>query len=352
MAVLGLLGGVIIYVVTERGRITIDGDPDAVITIDGEWIPIESYGRPISLRAGAHTLEITWRNGQTETRRIIVSRGTQSSLPLSYDPARIIKSLAMPQLIIKSIGIKLALIPVGEFQMGSPGSDTGVGYDETPQHLVRIARPFYLAVTEVTQRQYRAVTNESPSYFKGEDDLPVEQVSWLDAVAFCNALSAKEGLPPFYSISGQNVEVPDWNGGGYRLPTEAEWEYACRANNPARFSFGNDAALLKEYAWYRDNSESKTHPVGQKPANGFGLRDMHGNVWEWCFDAYETDFYSKSPVEDPVCSLAGPLGRMIRGGGWVSPARDARSAYRYVSAPGFRRYYLGFRLARGHTGPK
>ena len=212
--------------------------------------------------------------------------------------------------IAPTIGMKLKLIPAGEFQMGSTEAD-----DEKPRHLVTITRPFYLGVYPVTQRDYMQVAKENPSHFSGNDRLPVESVSWFDAVAFCNALSQKEGLPPFYKINGETVQVPDWNGPGYRLPTEAEWEYACRAGTTTRFSSGDDENALGLYAWYRANSGCETHPVGEKKPNAFGLHDMHGNVWEWCWDGYDACFYAQSPADDPQGPEAAAV-RMIRGGGW------------------------------------
>ena len=197
--------------------------------------------------------------------------------------------------------------------MGSPDSDKVAQDDEKPQHRVRITRPFYLGATEVTQGQYRAVTGQSPSYFKGSDDLPVEQVSWNDAIAFCDKLS--------------ELEKGSLGGARYRLPTEAEWEYACRGGSTTRYSFGDDAARLGEFAWYNGNSDGKTHPVGQKRPNAWGLYDMHGNVWEWCQDGYEKDYYGHSPDADPL----GPSqasARVIRGGGWRFFPQHARSASR------------------------
>jgi formylglycine-generating enzyme required for sulfatase activity len=251
----------------------------------------------------------------------------------------------------RTAGIRLKRIPAGEFLMGSPDSDKGAYDDEKPQHRVRITRPFYLGVTEVTQGQYRAVTGQSPSWFKGSDDLPVEHVSWRDAVSFCNVLSRAEGLPLFYRVEGKSVEVPDWKGPGYRLPTEAEWESACRARNPSRYSFGDDPASLGEYAWFNGNSNGRTHAVGQKRPNGFGLSDMHGNVWELCWDGYGEKYYAQSPVDDP----SGPLGasdRVVRGGCWLYYPRVARSASRYGLTPDDRSLYLGFRLARGQSGSR
>lgn len=242
--------------------------------------------------------------------------------------------------------MKLKLIPAGTFLMGSSKDvDPNTFDSEMPRHEVRISRAFYLGVTEVTQGQYRAVTGESPSLFKGSDDLPVERVSWLDAVKFCNALSAKEGLTSFYRIEGDKVSAPDWKGAGYRLPTEAEWEYACRAGpgGTGAYSFGDDATQLDRHAWYDGNSGRTTHPVGQKAPNAFGLYDMHGNVYEWCWDGFAP--YDAKAAVDPV----GPFeasARVYRGGNWGSDPRCARSAIRSWSASWFRLSGLGFRVAR------
>jgi formylglycine-generating enzyme required for sulfatase activity len=222
---------------------------------------------------------------------------------------------------------------------------------------VRITRPFYLGVTEVTQAQYQAVMGLNPSDFSasgGQRDAvagqstanhPVERVSWFDAVRFCNALSAKEGLKPFYEIDGNAVRVSDWNGPGYRLPTEAEWEYACRAGSATAFGFGDDETRLGDFAWFIGNSGGKTHPVGQKGPNALGLYDMHGNVWEWCWDGYDEQYFAPSPVEDPSGPPKTAL-RVIRGGCWRLAPLRARSACRLRNPPGNRVYVLGFRVAR------
>jgi formylglycine-generating enzyme required for sulfatase activity len=185
--------------------------------------------------------------------------------------------------------------------------------------------------------------------FSGGQRLPVENVPWFDAVRFCNALSQKEGLPPFYAINGQTVAVPDWNRPGYRLPTEAEWEYACRAGTTTLFSFGDDYDPLGQYGWYSNNYEGQTHPVGEKERNGFGLYDMHGNVWEWCWDGYDPDYYSKSPSVDPRGPEVATF-RVTRGGSWRDAPRQAQSAYRGWQRPEDRICVLGFRLARGQSG--
>ncbi|MHC5541803.1 formylglycine-generating enzyme family protein, partial [Singulisphaera rosea] len=185
-----------------------------------------------------------------------------------------------------SVGMTFVSIPAGEFLMGSSASEQDAEFFEKPQHRVRITRPFHLGVTEVTQGQYRAVTGQNPSQFKGSDDLPVENVSWEDAVAFCKMLNEREKA--------------QLGGDYYRLPTEAEWEYACRAGSTKRYSFGDDEAGLGEFAWFEANSKGKTHPVGEKRPNAFGLNDMFGNVWEWCQDWYDEDYYGQSGNADPL----------------------------------------------------
>jgi formylglycine-generating enzyme required for sulfatase activity len=268
------------------------------------------------------------------------------------------KSVTPPPTITNSIGITLRLIPAGKFLMGStkvfdPHARDDEMVDGLP-HRVRITRPFYLGETEVTQGQYKSVTGKNPSVFKGEADLPVENVTWFEAVGFCNVLSIQEGLPPFYRVDGQRVAVVDWQGCGYRLPTEAEWEYACRAGSNTLFSFGSDPAGLDEHAWSKGNSGGKTHPVGQKHRNAFGLFDMHGNVQEWCWDRgrYPNDGkdYAESPRDDPVLKETSRPSRVIRGGEWSSSPYQLRSAIRGGDNEGLAYNYLGFRVARG-TGP-
>jgi formylglycine-generating enzyme required for sulfatase activity len=213
------------------------------------------------------------------------------------------------QTVSNSIRMKLKLIPAGEFQMGSTEDD-----DEKPRHSVTINRPFYLGIYPVMQHEYMQMIKKNPCKFSDSDSLPVERVSWFDAVAFCNELSRKEGLTPFFTINGQSVDVPDWNGPGYRLPTEAEWEYACRAGTKTRFSFGDNENLLREHAWCYQNSSNQTRPVGEKKPNPFGLFDMHGNVWEWCWDWFDASYYNKSTTStDPKGPKTGEA-RVLRGG--------------------------------------
>ncbi len=167
------------------------------------------------------------------------------------------------------------------------------------------------------------------------------------------SLSQKEGLTPFYAINGESAWVPDWNGQGYRLPTEAEWEYACRAGTTTRFSFGDDENTLNQYGWCEANSRRQTHPVGQMEPNAFGLHDMHGNVWEWCWDGYEAGYYAQSPAEDPR-GPDGAANRVFRGGDCGGAPLLARLAYGSRRLPVDRDDFLGFRLARvqGRKGGK
>jgi formylglycine-generating enzyme required for sulfatase activity len=219
--------------------------------------------------------------------------------------------------------MELVRIPAGEFLMGSPMSEASRENNEGPQHRVRISKPFYLGKYEVTQGQWVAVMGENPSNFKGDDRLPVENISWNDCVEFCRKVSQKTGVR-------------------IRLPSEAEWEYACRAGSTTAYSFGDSPDALGQYAWYEDNWDSKTHPVGQKKPNVWGLYDMHGNVGEWCADWYGEGYYRQSPPTDPSGPTSGEL-RVIRSG-WFW---GCRSAHRDRAPPGFRHRYLGFRVAAG-----
>jgi formylglycine-generating enzyme required for sulfatase activity len=219
------------------------------------------------------------------------------------------------------------------------------------------------AVKLVTQEEYQAVTGKNPSWFSsgggGKDkvtgrptgQLPVEQVSWHDAVRFCNAPSEKGGLKAYYDIVGNDVTILEIKGSGYRLPTEAEWEYACRARTITKFPFGDDPSELGNHGWYSGNSGQAAHPVGLKRANAFGLHDMHGNVWEWCFDRYSDKYYSQSPTVDPQGpDELGAAYRVIRGGCWFQDTRFCRSADRFCYTPDVRYVSLGFRVARVQSG--
>jgi formylglycine-generating enzyme required for sulfatase activity len=235
----------------------------------------------------------------------------------------------------------------GTFTMGSPANEPERDDDEV-QHQVKVSS-FYMGKYEVTQKEYQEIMGTNPSSFKG-DNLPVEQVSWYEAVEYCNKRSQKEGLTPAYTINGTNVT---WNrnANGYRLPTEAEWEYACRAGTTTPFSTGNnittDQANYDENYPYNNNAKGtyreKTTAVGSFSPNAWGLYDMHGNVWEWCWDWYGD--YSSGSQTDPVGAVTGTY-RVLRGGGWGDDCQLLRSALRLNDYPSNRFSYLGFRLVR------
>ncbi len=203
------------------------------------------------------------------------------------------------------------------------------------KYSVTISRDFWLGKYEVTQSEYNAVMGKNPSQFKGGTNQPVEKVTYLDATQYCAALSLRERgaghLPPGFE---------------YRLPSEAEWEYACRANTTNRFSFGDGILDADRYAWTAENSEATTHPVGQKQPNPWGLYDMHGNVWEWCLDWFAE--YPAADVVDPVGPRGGKF-KLFRGGGWNQDIEFARSANRFMMAPSSGIYFVGFRVAIGPT---
>ena len=228
-----------------------------------------------------------------------------------------------------------------EFLMGSKSGDSGSYSDERPQHRVRLD-PFLLARTPVTRRQYTQVMKQqAPDEWRenNDDQLPANHISWDMAVHFCNALSNKEGLPPAYDDEQRLITASD----GYRLPTEAEWEYACRAGTRTPWFWGDDAGKTGEYAWFNKNSGNKPHPVGLKKANPWGLHDLSGNVWEWCQDWYAD--YKPGLQVSPTGPKSGTM-RVLRGGSAWSEPRNLRSAYRDRFQPGNRSRVLGFRCAR------
>jgi formylglycine-generating enzyme required for sulfatase activity len=240
--------------------------------------------------------------------------------------------------------MKLVRIEPGEFLMGSNRTAAAMILldEEKPQHRVRISRRFFLGMHEVSQGQYRAVMGENPSHTNQLEDLPVERVSWLDAVRFCNKLSERELRACYYRIDGEKVTFT--SGNGYRLPTEAEWEYACRAGSATVYPFGDDKRRLGEYAWYEGNSDLHTNPVGQKRANAWGLHDTMGNVYEWVGDWYDEKYYASSPLLDPPGAPTGS-NRVVRGGSWDDNPSACRPSFRYRLMPGWRDIVVGFRVA-------
>lgn len=241
-------------------------------------------------------------------------------------------------------GVEMVLIPGGLFEMGSVRE---YETDETPHEVV--VDPFYLDKCEVTQEEYERVTGKNPSRKKIPNH-PVDQIRWADAAAYCNARSRLEGLQPAYD---PQTWACDFEADGYRLPTEAEWECAARAGTKTAYCFGEDPSELEAHAWYKRNSTGAPHPVAEKEPNPWGLYDMYGNVWEWCNDFYQEDYYGQSPAENP----RGPAtaeNRVVRGGCWDSKPDMCRSAYRNYEDPGYTdacfgkdiHGFVGFRCAR------
>ena len=289
-----------------------------------------------NLKPGTYPMSLRYADGNIETKNVEVESGLEIQVSFTYRPSPSVSAAS-------SVPDGMVFVPGGSFTMGSPAKEAGRSNDES-QHQVTI-RDFYIGATEVTQAQYKTVMGLNPSNFKG-DELPVESVSWYDAVAYCNMLSKKEGLSPAYSISGTSVS---WNKGakGYRLPTEAEWEFAARggaaASSSAVKAVYAGSADVNEVAWYFGNSGNLSHPVGQKDPNGAKLYDMAGNVWEWCWDWYGA--FSSGKQSDPKGPASGSR-RVVRGGSWVSGASSLRSARRYYYDPGLRGESVGFRVLR------
>jgi formylglycine-generating enzyme required for sulfatase activity len=265
-------------------------------------------------------------------------------------PSRVVQpSRSLPKQITNFLGMKFVLIPAGTFIMGSPPDESGRSADEGPQHEVTIARPFYLSIYPVTQAQYQRVLRTNPSHFcrsgRGKElvkdldpqTLPVERVTWGNAVVFCRKLS----------------EWPEEqrHGRKYRLPTEAEWEYACRGDSLQPFHLG--LSLSSTLANFDGNYPyggaprgeflKRTSPVGSYPPSALGLYDLHGNVWEWCLDWYGEHYYQESPAEDPPGPSTGDR-RIVRGGCWSSPGGNCRTAYRGKLEPGDHLHRVGFRV--------
>jgi len=271
-----------------------------------------------------------------------------------------------------SIGMKFRLIPPGEFTMGSTADEIeealkSVGEDkhwrecirsEAPQHKVILTQPIYLGVNEVTQAEYEKVMGVNPSHFAplgaGKEAVdgmettshPVEMVSWNDAAEFCAKLSKQEELKPFYFRVGETITPLD--GTGYRLPTEAEWEYACRAGTTTKYWVGDKDQDLVRAGWFGTNSGARTHAAGELKANPYGLRDIHGNVWEWVQDGWDLAYYSEfaeKPATNPDNpDSAGSL-RVFRGGAWDYSASNCRAASRVAFDPTSRVYRIGFRVS-------
>jgi formylglycine-generating enzyme required for sulfatase activity len=243
----------------------------------------------------------------------------------------------------QSVNPDLVFISGGKFLMGEKGE-----VDTTPHEVA--VKSFYMDKNLVTQGQYQKAMGANPSRWKGDKN-PVEQVRWSDAVRYCNKRSELEGLQPCYDLKTWEC---NFNANGYRLPTEAEWEFSCRAGTTTTYFFGDNPTKLGEYAWFDKNSGGHPRPVGQKQPNPWGLYDICGNVWEWCNDFYKVDYYQESPRDNPHGPKAGET-KVLRGGAWRFGADTCRSGYRYNENPGYADVCFGydiygFRCVRAAAG--
>jgi len=312
-------------VVAKKGQLFVQTVPkDATIKI----LNIRAqFAQGMELEPGDYHVEVSAAGCETKRRWLELGAGERKEPGFklkAIEAAPLKPEAEVADGFANSLGMKFVLIPAGTFMMGSPLEEEDRGEDEV-QHKVTISKPFYLQTTQVTQGQWRNIMGDNPSDFEDcGDTCPVENVSWDEAQHFIRKLNQKE------------------NTDKYRLPTEAEWEYACRAGSTTAFCFGEDEKQLKEYAWYGANSEGSTHPVGQKKSNDWGLYDMHGNMWECCQDWYGN--YPTGHVTDPTGPSSGEE-RVFRGGSYHDDAADLRSAGRVRSAPDARGDN-GFRIGR------
>lgn len=389
-ALLAVLG-IVVRVVTDTGTVAITGTDESMeVRVDGKIITIDRPGDPIQLRVGSHKLLVTRGDLRVAARSFVVWRGRETPLRVEYaprdqpqtaeapkSPAEIVPQPApmVPTVWTNTIGMTFVRLEPGEFQMGStpaqidrlmnqfPSLERERLIQEQPQRRVRITKGFSLGRCEVTQGQYQAVMGMKYGRFQGSDDLPVECISWLEAVTFCNRLSEKEGRPPYYRITEYAATIV--GGVGYRLPTEVEWEYACRAGSRGLYGGSDDPESLVRIANVSDASAEKqfrheppfdrtyikgddgyvyTAPVGRFQANAWGLHDMLGNVWEWCDVVHAKKHDENAPTEDPHNTACAAC-HVTRGGGWSLGPWYCRPASRISHTSEFGAAYLGFRVA-------
>jgi len=277
--------------------------------------------------------------------------GSESNDPAASGPGSGSRGepVAGPFDVVTQSGVEMVFLPGGEFVMGASSGNP----DEAPPHKVRVTG-FLMDRYEVTHELFTKAQLPNPSHWQDHPRKPVERVRWRDAKQYCNERSLLEGLKPCY-----NEKTPDWDcnvaANGYRLPTEAEWEYACRAGGAAEYDFGGPDKL-RQFSWFAENAGEKTHAVGQKKPNRWGLHDLYGNVSEWCEDVYDPAYYKQSPAADPPGppSPGKDVKRVMRGGSWKSSSDMCRASFRQGQKTGdtdacFFTDYCGFRCVRRAT---
>ena len=242
------------------------------------------------------------------------------------------RTATAPEAVTTKLGIEMLDLPAGSFTMGDNSGDS----DEQPAHQVSVSR-FSIDVHEVTQENYEKLMGKNPAKFKNPES-PVERASWVSAAQYCNMRSSMEGFEPCYDTQTYRC---NFEANGYRLPTEAEWEYACRAGTTTPWSLGANQAGLTKHAWFKANGEKTTHPVARKEPNPWGLYDMHGNVAEWCNDFYAESYGHGEGTLDPSGPASGEE-RVLRGGSWKSSPASCRSSARYSEPPGFADVCFGY----------
>lgn len=431
------LTSTVIRVVSGEGALIVElDDPTIKVTVDGEEVVITEAGaREVRVRPGPHKVAAT-KNGKpaaVSEELVTISRGGRRVVRVTYEPSegqqpvgeqpRVQQPLGqapsvapaipavgkvrppsapppaavpfdadeaaahqqawadylgVPVEFTNTLGMKLRLIPPGEFVMGGTPAEVAealeVGEDpfyrdtvhsEAPQHDVQLSEPWFLGVHEVTQEEYEAVSGENPSYFSphrgGQYEVtdldtrsfPVEQVSWNQSARFCNALSREEGLTEKYAWQGEACTVRP--GSGYHLPTEAQWEFACRAGTVTRYWFAATGEQLSSYGWHKANAAGRTHTVGQLRPNPFGLHDLYGNVSEWCQDGWQLAYYAgfeQQTAVDPTGPSSDFFFRVLRGGSFRYQLLANRSAKRSAGGPNLRLDYVGLRVALSVDGVK
>ena len=321
-----LMVGILWWVSHREGRLFVETAPEnAIIKI----LNInQGFRQGMELKPGKYHVQVSSEGYEPQDRWIDLGAGEEKKIKIELPKIGVVNRVPPEKSKTNSIDMKFVLIRAGKFVMGSPPDEPGRN-DNEKQHEVIISKPFYLQTTEVSQGQWKRVMGDNPSMFKDcANDCPVERVSWDMAQEFISKLNKMEGTNK------------------YRLPTEAEWEYACRAGTSTIFSFGDDEDKLGEYGWYKGNSESQTHPGGKKKPNAWGLYDMHGNVLEWVEDDWH-DSYNGTPTDGSawIYEPRGPR-RVMRGGSWGFDAPFCRSAKRGDAPPGNRDGVNGFRVAR------